>query len=52
MEENNKKVLRTLSVCKPLFSEPAVLAGKATFLTENITQDRKRFITQSKHMIF
>ena len=30
----------------------AVLARKDTFLTENITQDRKRFITQSKHMIF
>ena len=27
-------------------------AGNETFLTENITQDRKRFITQSKHMIF
>ena len=30
----------------------AVLAGNNTFLTENITQDRKRLITQSKHMIF
>ena len=30
----------------------AVLAGNETFLTENITQDRKRFITQSKHMTF
>ena len=30
----------------------AVLAGNDTFLTKNITQDRKRFITQSKHMIF
>ena len=31
----------------------AVLAGNNdTFLTENITEDRKRFITQSKHMIF
>ena len=30
----------------------AVLAGNDTFLTENITEDRKRFITQSKHMIF
>ena len=29
----------------------AVLAGHDTFLTENITEDRKRFITQSKHMI-
>ena len=30
----------------------AVLAGNDTFLTENIIQDRKRFKTQSKHMIF
>ena len=30
----------------------AVLAGNDTFLTENIIEDRKRFITQSKHMIF
>ena len=30
----------------------AVLAGNDTFLTENITEDRKKFITQSKHMIF
>ena len=29
----------------------AVLAGNYTFLTENITQNRKRFITQSKHDI-
>ena len=27
----------------------AILAGNETFLTENISQDRKRFITQSKH---
>ena len=30
----------------------AVLAGNDTFLTENITEDRKKFITRSKHMIF
>ena len=30
----------------------AVLAGNDTFLTVNITEDRKRFITQSKHLIF
>ena len=30
----------------------AVWAGNDTFLTEDITEDRKRFITQSKHMIF
>ena len=30
----------------------AVLAGNDTFLTENITEDRKKLITQSKHMIF
>ena len=30
----------------------AVLAGDDTFLTENITDDRKKFIAQSKHMIF
>ena len=29
-----------------------VLAGNGTFLIKNITQDKKRFITQSKHMIF
>ena len=28
-----------------------VLAGNDTFLTKNITQNRKRFITQPKHMI-
>ena len=33
-------------------TNPAVLAGNDTFLTENITEDRKNFITQSKHMIF
>ena len=30
----------------------AVLAGNNTFMTENITQDRKKFINQSKHMAF
>ena len=30
----------------------AVLAGNDTFLTEKITEDRERFITQSKHIIF
>ena len=30
----------------------AVLAGNDTFLTENIIEDRKKFITQSKRMIF
>ena len=30
----------------------AILAGNDTFLIKNITQDRKRFITHSKHMIF
>ena len=30
----------------------AVLAGNDTFLKENITEDRKKFITQSKHTIF
>ena len=29
-----------------------VLAGNDTFLTENIAEDRKKIITQSKHMIF
>ena len=29
----------------------AVLAGNDTFLTENITQDRKKLINQSKHII-
>ena len=29
----------------------AVLAGNDTFLAENITEDRKRFITQSKHIL-
>ena len=33
-------------------SSTAVLAGNDTFLTENITEDKKKFITQSKHMIF
>ena len=33
-------------------STTAVLAGNDTFLTKNITQDRKRSITQPKHMIF
>ena len=28
-----------------------ITAGNDTFLTENITQDRKRFIAQSKHDI-
>ena len=41
MEENNKKVLRTLSVCKPLFSEPAVLAGKATFWQKTLLKIEK-----------
>ena len=30
---------------------PAVLVGNNTFLTKNITQDRKRFIIQPKHDI-
>ena len=30
----------------------AVLAGNDPFLTKNINQDRKRFISQSKYMIF
>ena len=30
----------------------AVFAGNGTFLSENITQDRKRFITQSKHILW
>ena len=30
----------------------AVLAENDTCLTENITEDRKKFTTQSKHMIF
>ena len=30
----------------------AVLVGNDTFLTENIIEDRKKFITPSKHMIF
>ena len=30
----------------------AVFTGNDTFLTENITQDRKRLITQSTHIIF
>ena len=30
---------------------PAVLVGNDTFLTRNITQDRKRFVTQPKHAI-
>ena len=30
----------------------AFSAGNDTFLSENITEDRKRFITQSKHTIF
>ena len=35
------------------FETTAVKTGNGTrFLTENITQDRKRFITQSKHMVF
>ena len=29
----------------------AVLAGNDPFLTENISEDRKRFITQSKHIL-
>ena len=36
----------------PLQFATAVLAGNDTFLTESITEDRKKFITQSKHMIF
>ena len=35
-----------------LCSYTAVLAGNDTFLTENITEDRKKFITQPKNMIF
>ena len=34
-----------------LQTKTAVLAGNDTFLTENITEDRKKFITQSKHDI-
>ena len=44
-----------LAITKYLFDFaiiPSVLAGNDTVLTESITQDRKRFITQSKHMIF
>ena len=33
-----------LEVCTP--AHTAVLAGNETFLKKNITQDRKRFITQ------
>ena len=33
-----------------LHEATAVLAGNDTSLTENITQDRKRFIFQSKHI--
>ena len=36
----------------PPHTHTAVFVGNDTFLTENITQDRKRFITQSKEMIF
>ena len=44
-----------LAITKCLFDFAiilAVLAGNDTSLTENITQDRKRFISQSKHTIF
>ena len=42
-------IQRNLKKCI-LFTD--VFTGNNTFLTENITQDKKRFITQSKHMIF
>ena len=41
-----------LKLSERFFKDTAVFAGNDTFLTENITQDKKRFITQSKHMIF
>ena len=42
-------IQRNLKKCI-LFTD--VFTGNDTFLRKNITQDRKRFITQSKHMIF
>ena len=42
-------IQRNLKKCI-LFTD--VVTGNNTFLTKNITQDKKRFITQSKHMIF
>ena len=35
-----------------MLTKERLALGNDTFLTKNITQDRKRFITQSKHMIF
>ena len=35
-----------------MLTKEQLALGNNTFLTKNITQDRKRFITQSKHMIF
>ena len=33
-----------------LVTHTAVLAGNDTFLAESISEDRKKFITQSKHI--
>ena len=48
---NNKTKLRIFSNVRGQYLS-AVLAGNDTVLKKNITQDRKRLMTQSKHMIF
>ena len=54
----NKNEIETYNFAPKVFCKRAVqlctvvLAGNGTFLIKNITQDKKRFITQSKHMIF
>ena len=48
----NELMNQTLSFVERKWNfNTAVLAGNDTFLTENITHDRKRFITHSKRMI-
>ena len=48
----NELMNQTLSFVERKWNfNTAVLAGNDTFLTENITHDRKRFTTQSKRMI-
>ena len=48
----NELMNQTLSFVERKWNfNTAVLAGNDTFLTENITHDRKRFTTHSKRMI-
>ena len=44
--------LGLFSFCLFILLSTAVMAGNNTFQQKSITQDRKAFITQPKHMIF